>query len=89
MQIVIAKVDMTGLERTGRYKDRYQMEPEFRSVPVAVSCLWLNDGASEDVAKAKDYAASNGWTVYTFGSKVENARKEAERMALEAFKAKV
>ncbi len=87
MQIVIAKVELTGLEKTGRYLDRYKMEPELRAVPVTVSCLWLNDGASEDLAKAKDYAALHGWTAYAFGSEVKDARKEAERMALEAFTA--
>lgn len=66
MQIVIAKVEMSGIEFTGKYLDRYCTEPEIRRIPQAKGCMWLNDGGPTDVDKAKEFAKTEGYTVYTF-----------------------
>jgi hypothetical protein len=39
-QLVLAFVDQTGMRLTGRFKDRYCLEPETESIPEAKACAW-------------------------------------------------
>lgn len=84
MQIVIAWVNMDGVELTGRYLDRYMTEQEIRRVPKAHACMWLNDGDESDVKKAEDYAKADGRTIYTFSGE-KNPLDAAKKLALTAF----
>ena len=66
--IVLAWVTMEGVEATGRYVDRLRQIAETRATPLAKACTWrhghrLND---QDLAKAKAYAAANGFQVFTY-----------------------
>jgi len=37
-----------------------------RAIKRAEACCWLNEGGPEDVKKARSWAESNGYTVFTF-----------------------
>jgi hypothetical protein len=57
--IVIASVEMTGMEKTGKMVQRdYNWFPEFRTAPEVKALVWLHNGSTEDVTKASAYAAS-------------------------------
>jgi hypothetical protein len=83
MQIVIAKVEMTGLEATGRFitKDR-NLFPEFRAAPEAKAAMWLRKGTPADVAKAKAAMESEGYKVFTFDSAERDPLGKAKEKVL-------
>ena len=66
--IVLARVDLTGVEPTGEWEryDGVNYRPKVRIVAEAKACIWLRDGTRSDEAKAKAFAEKEGWTVLTF-----------------------
>lgn len=49
------------------------------------ACVWLNQGTDDDLAKARAYARSEGYTVYTFKADTRDplarARRQIKRKA--------
>lgn len=87
MQIVLARLDETAeVVRYGRMDlgERHDWAVAVR--PVAL--MWTNEGRSDDVEKARAYAATEGYTVLTFDPPVRDplgkARTIMARRAIEA-----
>jgi hypothetical protein len=85
--IVLAWVDMTGIHLTGRYVDRYKTVREVKAVEAAKTCMWLNRGTADDVAKARVYAESIAKDylrvgVYTFPVDEQDPRAKAAALIL-------
>lgn len=86
--IVVAWVDMSGLEKTGRMILRdMNWFPEFKAVPAAKTCIWLNRGNAEDIAKAHAYAAPRGYFVFLYEPETKNARERASSEVLKQWNA--
>lgn len=85
MQIVLAKVEMTGLKATGRniMRDRNYF-PEYVPAPETKACMWLNNGTAEDVKKAKAFAKTEGYMVFTFNGE-KNPLAVARMLVMERF----
>lgn len=65
MQIVMARIEEEQqIVKIGRIDLGEQHK--FKNVLNPVSCMWLNKGTAKDVAKAKDYATREGYTVFTY-----------------------
>ena len=80
MQIVLAKVENTGLRDTGEFlmRDRNWF-PKFEACPEPKACMWLANGKQSDVEKAMWFAAQEGWTVFVY----HNERDPIRRAKLE------
>lgn len=39
---------------------------KFKTVPKPIACVWLLNGKESDVEKARNYAASEGYTVFCY-----------------------
>ncbi len=80
MTIVLAKVEMTGLKATGKFRfDGGNYFPTYEPAPEAKSLVWLNNGKNSDVAKAEAFAKTEGYTVFCYSNErfpLERARKE-------------
>jgi hypothetical protein len=88
--IVIAWVEMTGTRFTGRYRDRYALEPICVAEPEAKAAIWLNEGSADDIAKARKHLATIGeeWAdVYTFDPGHPEPQKKARAMILASVRA--
>ena len=42
--------------------------PLMERIDKPVACIWLNAGSDDDVSKAQKYAATAGYTVYTYAT---------------------
>lgn len=78
MQIILARaeVHMTPVSTDGVDLGR---RPKMQETIKASACVWLNDGTKADLRKAKDFAAKDGWTVFTYENEPEplaRARRE-------------
>ena len=83
MIIVLVKVEMTALEPTGRLRfDGANYFPVYQPAPEAKACVWLSDGKPRDIAKAKAFADTEGYTVFTY----ENEKDPLGRARAEALK---
>ncbi len=67
--LCVAWVDMSGVELTGRYRDRLQQTPEVRYIPKAKACIWVLASEEGDLAKAQAYAAPRGYIVIDCGDR--------------------
>lgn len=84
--IVLAKVEMTGLEPTGAMErfDGVNYRPQMRVAPRAAALVWLNEGTDADLAKAKAYATTEGYEVLTFPTTEEDPLGLARAAVLKA-----
>ncbi len=66
--IVLAKVEMTGIRETGEFErfDGVNWRPVTESAPQAKALVWMNEGTLSDLAKARTFARSEGYSVLTF-----------------------
>jgi hypothetical protein len=65
--IMLAWVEQTGLRATGGLVLRdANWFPEHESCPEAKVCAWLWNGTKTDVAKAREYAESQGYKVFVY-----------------------
>ena len=81
-QIVIVKVEMTGMRPTGRNVMRdLNWFPEFEPAAEAKACMWLHRGTDDDVRKAAA-AMSPEYTVYTFPASDRDPLGKAKAAAL-------
>ena len=87
MQIVIAKVEMTGLRPTGRSVrfDGVNYRPQFEPAPEAKAAMWLRNGTDADVEKAISANARDGWKVYTFDKSERDPLGKARAAALKSI----
>ena len=76
MQIVIGWTE-TGIEVVRSRRTDLGERPVTREVTIPKSCMWLNDGTTDDLAKARAYAASEGKRVFTYNGNADplNAAK--------------
>lgn len=82
MIIALAKTDMTGLRDTGKLEKRDgNWFPKMEACPKAHACIWLNDSTADDVLKAKEFAAREGYKVFTYPI-TENEPLEKSRKAV-------
>lgn len=81
MQIIIAWTEEEARLVRERRTDLGET-PVMEIVRVAKTCVWLNSGTEDDVAKARAYAAANGLKVYTYSQAVKNARATAAKAIL-------
>lgn len=65
MQIVLARVDEDWRVVRARRTDLGE-RPVMEQVDKPVTIMWLNDGDAADVEKAKAYAETEGYTVFTY-----------------------
>lgn len=65
MQIVLARVDEDFKVVRERRTDLGE-RPDMERVDKPVAMMWKNDGDAADVEKAKAYAATEGYTVFTY-----------------------
>ena len=65
MQIVIAWTEESVEILPGARVDLGE-RPKTRPVRIAKAAMWVNDGDAEELAKARRYAASQGYDVVTF-----------------------
>lgn len=84
MQIIIAWTEEDSVVVRERRTDLGE-RPVFKTVTVAKTALWLNDGTAEDVRKAEDFLKSDRpeGRVYTFPAAVKDARAAAAKLVLE------
>jgi hypothetical protein len=81
--IVVAWITKTGMEKTGRTVMRdLNYFPEFKATWEGKAAMWKNKGTPEDLAKAKSYASSQGYRVYTFPTSEGDPLGKAKAMAL-------
>ena len=65
--IVLARVGMTGSRFTGRQvMVDGNWRAEIERAPEAKAAVWVNDGGAKELAKARAFAAQEGYTVLTF-----------------------
>lgn len=89
-KLVLVWVDNSGLELTGRYRDRLGYHPETRAVPKAYAAVWgddtpdLRQRLESHVAKEAPNHEWSGFFVLDFKDDVLSV---ARARALEAFKA--
>lgn len=88
MIIVLARADKTALVATGHHTrfDGVNYRPDWRLDWEARSAIWLNKGTRADAAKAAEYAAKDGWTVYTYPTTERDPLAKARRDAIKAAK---
>jgi hypothetical protein len=84
-KLVLAWVDLTGIEATGRYRDRLMQHAEFRSVPEAKAACWSDDTPAmrarleaHVAAEAKDHV----WMGFFALPNTANILGEAKALAL-------
>lgn len=84
--IVVARVEMTGIRKTGRQvmRDRNWF-PEIEAAPEAKTCIWLNAGTPDDVESARTFAAKEGYTVFTYPTDDPDPRGRASREVMEQY----
>jgi hypothetical protein len=56
--------------------------PVLREVKTARACVWLNAGTSDDVSRARQYAAREGAIVHTFSTAERDPLARARALAL-------
>jgi hypothetical protein len=85
--IVLAKVEMDGIELTGRFLDRLQQVPETRAVPVAKSVTWRygEDICEKDLQRARAYAPTEGYQVFVYPLDEKHPHERARAEVLAAF----
>lgn len=86
-QIVYARVEMTGMEKTGRTVERDRNYfPEMRAAPEAKAGMWLKKGTDVDVAKARGSMAGEGYSIYKYPLSEGDPLGKARRAVLSAYK---
>jgi len=84
--ILIGWTVLDGMRETGRtvMRDGYA-RPEFETVAKPRVVTWLRSGTAADIAKAKEYAAGEGYTVYTFPLRTKSAEAQVTAMLMTAM----
>lgn len=81
--IVLARVEQTKLVETGRSVRRDgNYFPELALTGEAKACVWLNRGNDEDLAKARQFAATEGYTVFTFPTSERDPLTKAKALIM-------
>jgi len=82
MQIVLARVEMTGIEVAGKYLYGYYTEPKIKRVPEAKALMWLEEGGMIDFENALKFARKEGYTAYRFSLEEKDPLGKAKEMIL-------
>lgn len=84
-KLVLAWVDNTGVELTGRYRDRLSQYPETRAVPEARACVW-GDNTPELLDRLRKHVAGatkdHVWTGYFLLDDTNDVLNRARNLAL-------
>lgn len=89
MKLVLAWVDRTGIELTGRYRDTLRQYPETRSVPEARACMW-GDNTPEMLERLQKHveqaSRDHVWTGYFLLENTDDVLSRARNLALASAK---
>ncbi len=83
MQAII----LTKIEEDKEFTGTYGGQTSYDPILCVKSLTWINEGTSDDVEKAKKFAAEEGYEVHTYPSGREDHRELAEDKALETHRA--
>jgi len=84
--ILIGWTVMDGVRETVRtvMRDGYA-RPEFETVAKPRVVTWLRSGTDADVAKAREYAAGEGHTVYAFPLRTKSGKAQLKALLMTAM----
>lgn len=82
--IVIAKVEETQVWDGEPYARDLGARAGMKTVRTARAATWCHQGDAAELAKARKFAAEEGWMVFTFPKSTDEAFAAAKRKAIAA-----
>ena len=87
IQIVYARAEKTKLVPTGRTVTRdLNYFPEMVATWEGRAGMWLHKGTESDLARARAFAAAEGYTIFTFPPDQKNCLEMARNMVVKNAK---